>query len=85
MWLANRLRNLAGMAGAGSGGPPNQDGPGPRPFNNGPPGGPRGLMGTSGEHFTRFGIRGVALGVHFGGRGVLLDAFGAQAVPGTAF
>ena len=31
-----------------------------------------------------FGALGVALGVHFGGQGVPLDAFGAQAVPRTA-
>ena len=40
------------------------------------------ILRVSGLHF---GGLGVALGVHFGGQGVPLGAFGAQAVPRTAF
>ena len=41
-------------------------------------------MGVLGYLGPPFGALGVALGVHFGGQGVPLDAFGAQAVPRTA-
>ena len=42
------------------------------------------ILGVLGYLGPLFGSLGVALGVHFGGQGVPLDAFGAQAVPETA-
>ena len=48
------------------------------------PGVLRRILGVLGYLGPPFGALGLALGVHFGGQGVLLGAFDAQSVPRTA-